>query len=125
MNERIRTLTFCILTASLGVLATPDAHAASPLSSSAAQVHGLLAATTTALKGKLNVNDATQAQWELLPGIGPATAKKLVDYRTKKPFGDLTHVMRIKGIGRKTYNQIKPYLSLKGETTLARSKSSK
>ena len=70
------------------------------------------------LDGKLNVNSADAKQWELLPGIGPATAKKLVDYRAKRKFGDLTHVMRIKGIGRKTYDAIKPYLTLDGETTL-------
>jgi DNA uptake protein ComE-like DNA-binding protein len=70
------------------------------------------------LDGKLNVNAADTKQWELLPGIGPATAKKLVDYRAKRKFGDLTHVMRIKGIGRKTYGAIKPFLTLDGETTL-------
>lgn len=77
-----------------------------------------LALMAPQLDGKLNVNTATAAQWEMLSGIGPATAAKIVQYRKKYPFKDITHVMRVKGIGRKTFNKIKPHLSLTGETTL-------
>ena len=70
------------------------------------------------LEGKVNVNTASAEQLELLPGIGPSTAAKLVDYRNKQKFGDVTHVMRVKGVGRKTFTQIKDYLAIEGETTL-------
>ena len=46
------------------------------------------------LEGQLNVNDATQEQWELLPGIGPSTAKRLVEYREKQKFAAVNQVMR-------------------------------
>lgn len=76
------------------------------------------AASSTTLEGKLNVNDASSEQWTLLPGVGPSTADKLVAYQKKHGFKEVIHVMRVKGIGRKTYDKIKPYLTLKGETTL-------
>jgi competence protein ComEA len=70
------------------------------------------------LEGQVNLNTATQEQLELLPGIGPAMAKKIIDYRTAKPFAEPMQVVRIKGIGRKTFEKLKPMLTVKGETTL-------
>lgn len=71
-----------------------------------------------ALEGQININTATAAQLELLPGVGPAMAKKIVDYRANKPFQETNHLIRIKGIGPKTYAKFKQYLTLKGETNL-------
>lgn len=78
-------------------------------------------ARATTVHGQLNINTASVAQWDLLPGIGPATAEKIVAYRDRRPFRSLAHVMRVKGIGRKTFERIRPYLILSGETTLQRS----
>ncbi len=70
------------------------------------------------LEGQCNINTATQEQLELLPGIGPSMAKKIIDYRAAKPFAEPMQVVRIKGIGRKTFEKLKPMLTVKGETTL-------
>lgn len=70
------------------------------------------------LEGQVNLNTATVEQLELLPGIGPAMAKKIVDYRANKPFQETNQIVRIKGIGPKTFAKLKQYLVLKGETTL-------
>ena len=70
------------------------------------------------LEGTLNMNTATEKQWQLLPGIGPSTSKKIVAYRNKHPFQQPMNLMRIKGVGRKTFNACKPFLTLKGATTL-------
>ncbi len=70
------------------------------------------------LEGQININTATAEQLELLPGIGPAMAKKIVDYRAAKPFGEPLQIVRIKGIGRKTFDRLKPMITVKGETTL-------
>ncbi len=71
-----------------------------------------------ALEGQLNLNTASAEQLELLPGIGPAMAKKIVDFRASKPFQDTGQIVRIKGIGPKTYAKLKPFLAVKGDTTL-------
>lgn len=92
-----------------GVVATP-ARAAPP------GPEALLFAPV--LEGELNINTATADQWALLPGIGPATAAKILEYRDRRPFRAVAQLMRIKGIGKKTYARIRIFLTLEGETTL-------
>lgn len=70
------------------------------------------------LEGQLNPNAASVEQWELLPGIGPTTAGRLVDYVKKHPVRQLSQLMRVKGIGKKTFDKMRPYLTLEGATTL-------
>lgn len=91
---------------------------AAPQQARAEQAAAPFALFAPVLDGKLNVNTATTKQWELLPGIGPVTAKRIIAYREKHSFKDVSHVMRVKGVGRKTFGAIKGYLSLTGETTL-------
>lgn len=71
-----------------------------------------------ALEGQINLNTATAAELQLLPGVGPATADKIIAYRERQPFRSITHLMRIKGIGRKRFDAVKPFLTIEGETTL-------
>ncbi len=92
---------------------------ASPALASAAPVAGVHAAMAPAqLEGKVNLNTASEKQLELLPGIGPATAAKIVEYRAKYPFKEPLHLLRVKGVGRKTFAKIKPYLSVEGDSDL-------
>lgn len=53
---------------------------------------------------KVNINTATQAELETLPGIGPAKAGDIIAYRTQNgPFKRLEDIMNVKGIGEKTF----------------------
>lgn len=70
------------------------------------------------LEGQLNANEANAEQWDLLPGIGPATAARILEYVRRHPIKHTSQLMRVKGIGRKTYERIRPYLVLQGPTTL-------
>lgn len=70
------------------------------------------------LEGELNVNTATAEQWDLLPGIGPTTASRILAFVKKKQLSHASQLMRVKGIGRKTYDRIRPFLVLAGDTTL-------
>ena len=70
------------------------------------------------LEGQLNVNTATVEQWDLLPGIGRVTAERIVAYVQRHPLRQTGHLQRVKGIGRKTYNKLREFLTLEGETTL-------
>lgn len=70
------------------------------------------------LEGTINLNTADRAQLMLLPGVGPATADKVLAYRDRRRFARPAHVMRIKGIGKKTYARLRRYLTVDGDTTL-------
>ena len=76
-------------------------------------------AVAIAVPGVVNLNTATEEQLQLLPRIGPSKARAIVKYRGRQKFKapwDLTHV---KGIGRKSFRLLRPYLVVQGETTLA------
>jgi len=61
----------------------------------------------------VNINSATEEQLINLPGIGPGTAKKIIDYRnTHGRFSTLEDLLKVKGIGEKKFAQIKNYLTV-------------
>jgi competence protein ComEA len=72
-----------------------------------------------ATEGVVNLNEATADEIERLPAIGPAKAKAIVDYRKQHPFRRVEDLGKVKGIGRKTLVKLRPYVTLKGPTTLA------
>jgi competence protein ComEA len=70
--------------------------------------------------GKLNLNTATQDQLELLPGIGPSKAERVVAWRKKNGgFKRVADLRKVKGFGYKTLKKLEPFLDIKGDTTIA------
>jgi comEA protein len=64
-------------------------------------------------KFKINLNTASLEEFERLPHIGPVLAKRIVDYRYERGgFGSLEEIIKVKGVGKKTYQAIKAYLAL-------------
>lgn len=67
----------------------------------------------TSAWAQININTATQAEWEALNGIGPSKAKAIVDYRTQVGgFKSVDEITNVKGIGPKTLESIRPELML-------------
>jgi len=95
--------------------AAPNAGLAStpPLAKEAAA-----SAASAPAAGLVNLNDATAEQLELLPGIGPSRSSAIVAYRKTHPFKRVEELMRVKGIGKKSFARLRPLLSLSGATTL-------
>jgi competence protein ComEA len=59
------------------------------------------------------LNSASQADLEELPGIGPAKARRILDWRGKHGrFRRIVDLRRVKGFGRKTVMRLAPYLVL-------------
>ena len=61
----------------------------------------------------VNLNTATQADLEKLPGIGPVMAKAIMDYRQKSGgFKKIEELMNVKGIGEKAFLKLKPQVTV-------------
>ncbi len=61
----------------------------------------------------VNLNTATQAQLETLPGIGAAAAKRIIEYRDKNgKFKKVEELMNVKGIGEKSFLKLKPLITV-------------
>ena len=57
---------------------------------------------------KININTATQTQLETLPGIGPSTSLKIVNYREENgKFKNIEDIKEVSGIGDAKYENIK------------------
>lgn len=64
----------------------------------------------------VNINTATAAQLEALPGIGPSMAQRIVSHREKNgPFKKLEDLMNIQGIGEKSFLKLRPMLTIGGQ----------
>lgn len=75
------------------------------------------AATSTA--GKVNINTASAEQLQLLPRIGPALAQRIVEFRSANgAFKAPEELIAVRGIGEKSFANLKPYVAVEGETTL-------
>ena len=57
---------------------------------------------------KININTATQTELETLPGIGPSTALKIINYRKDNgKFKNINDIKNVSGIGDSKFNNIK------------------
>lgn len=65
----------------------------------------------TSQSGLVNINTADAGVLQTLSGIGEATAKAIIDDRTKNgPFTSIEDLMRVSGIGEKKFEKIKSYI---------------
>ena len=69
--------------------------------------------TKKSLTGLININKASSEELQLLPRIGPATAKKILNYREANgPFQDISDIKKVKSIGPKTFEKIKEHITV-------------
>jgi competence ComEA-like helix-hairpin-helix protein len=62
---------------------------------------------------KVNINRATAAELEKLPGIGPKLAQKIVNYRSQNPpFRKVEELLIIQGVNRRLLEKIRPYITV-------------
>jgi len=61
----------------------------------------------------INLNAATVADLEKLPGVGPATAARIIEYRQKSGgFKKVEELMNVKGIGEKSFLKLKTLVAV-------------
>jgi len=70
--------------------------------------------TRPTLDNTLDINHAPAEELELLPGIGPKKAQKIIDYRNEHgPFTGIHELDNVPGIGPKTLQKMKPLIEIR------------
>ena len=62
---------------------------------------------------KVNINKADSSKLQTVPGIGPATAQKIIEYREKNGrFSSVDELKNVSGIGDKTLENMREYITV-------------
>ena len=64
---------------------------------------------------KININMASLDELMSLPGIGKVYAQRIIDYRNEHKFKSTKDIIKVKGIGEKTYQKIKDLITVGDE----------
>jgi competence protein ComEA len=106
----MRRLMFAIAIVIATLIASPSSAWAQ-----AAKGRGAAKAKATATD-PINLNAATAAQLQTLPGVGASAAQRILDYRQKNgSFKKIEELMNVKGIGEKSFLKLKPLITVTAE----------
>jgi comEA protein len=112
-REAMRQMVSSLMALAL-VAGVVSAHAASGQARPAA---ASAAASKAAPAAVVNINTASAAELDALPGIGAKVAARIIEYRQKNgPFKKVEELMNVRGVGEKNF------LKLKGQITVGAAK---
>jgi competence protein ComEA len=67
----------------------------------------------------IDINQATAAELQMLPGIGPTRARQIIEARQKGLFESVDDLRRVSGIGPKTLERLRPYVKVEKPQRIA------
>ncbi len=104
--------TICSLAAG-GILLLAQPHAQAAQSPKAGDAGGKATAV-------VNLNTASSAELQTLPGVGVKTAERIIEYRQKKgPFKKIEELMNVQGIGEKSFLKLRAQVTVAAKSSTA------
>ena len=83
-------------------------------SSKSVETSSSITSSVDSKSSKININKATQSELESIPGIGPSTALKIINYREENgKFSSIEDIKNVSGIGEAKYSKMKDYITIK------------
>ncbi len=70
----------------------------------------LIVSKKAGLTQPIDINRASGAELQRLPGIGPKLSQRIIEARDKKPFASVNDLRRVPGIGLKTMERLRPHV---------------
>ncbi|HEV3143620.1 MAG TPA: helix-hairpin-helix domain-containing protein [Gemmataceae bacterium] len=61
---------------------------------------------------RIDINRASAAELQQLPSVGPVLSQRIIDAREKTPFRSVDELRRVSGIGPKTLDKIRPFVTV-------------
>jgi competence protein ComEA len=113
MEDSMRRFMFALVILVAILIAGPSAS--SPLAAQAAKAAkaGSSSKARATAANPVNLNSASAAQLQTLPGVGASAAQRIVDYRQKNgSFKKIEELMNVKGIGEKSFLKLKPLITV-------------
>ena len=64
-------------------------------------------------EGQININTASEKELQELPGVGPATSARIIEYReTNGPFQKIEDIKKVRGIGDTKFEKLKDQVTI-------------
>jgi competence protein ComEA len=105
----MRQFVFSLVAFALVIAALP----AQAMSAQAKSAAGSATASKAASAAVVNINTASAAELDALPGIGAKVAARIVEYRQKNgPFKKVEELMNVRGVGEKNFLKLKAQITV-------------
>lgn len=110
---------FIVLAMATSALALPATDTINPGATVEGSGYRVAVAAMQEQQQPIDVNTASEDELQVVPGIGPAMAQRIISWREQHgPFERIEDLLNVRGIGVKTLEKLRPYLMVRPENAI-------